>query len=96
MNLIGENQDTQIELGLKYCERCGGLFLRPVADDTIHCATCRARLAVLRGATELSGAGHGRGSRIATNRTIRGCAAAHELSIESLHGVAASEVRPCY
>jgi hypothetical protein len=33
----GANQ-TQLEL--KYCERCGGLWLRPVGGGQIYCAGC--------------------------------------------------------
>jgi hypothetical protein len=95
MNLIHKNEGTQIELGLKYCERCGGLFLRPIADDAVHCATCRSRFAALRSATELSGAGQQRGSRRTKNRTLLGSGNVHEQSISSLHGVAVMEGRPC-
>jgi len=29
-----------IELELKYCERCGALWLRRCGSDEIYCATC--------------------------------------------------------
>lgn len=29
-----------IQLELKYCERCGGLWLRPVATSPIYCSPC--------------------------------------------------------
>ena len=28
---------------LKYCERCGGLWLRPVSGGQIYCVACSAR-----------------------------------------------------
>ena len=30
------------KLELKYCERCGGLWLRPIRTETIYCASCAA------------------------------------------------------
>lgn len=32
-------------LDLKYCERCGGLWLRPSHDDAVYCRSCAAKLA---------------------------------------------------
>jgi hypothetical protein len=28
------------KLELKYCERCGGLWLRPLGAETVYCAPC--------------------------------------------------------
>jgi hypothetical protein len=28
------------KLELKYCERCGGLWLRPQGTDAVYCAAC--------------------------------------------------------
>jgi len=28
------------KLELKYCERCGGIWLRPHGSDTVYCAAC--------------------------------------------------------
>ncbi len=36
---------TFIHLDLKYCERCGGLWLRPSGTDTPYCAACLLALA---------------------------------------------------
>ena len=30
----------EIKIELKYCERCGALFLRHVTDHEVYCATC--------------------------------------------------------
>jgi hypothetical protein len=35
---------TVVQLELKYCERCGGLWLRPRGDCAIYCARCAALL----------------------------------------------------
>ncbi len=29
-----------VQLELKYCERCGGLWVRPLGCEEIYCATC--------------------------------------------------------
>jgi len=34
-------------LELKYCERCGGLWLRPVQGGQIYCVTCARAIAEL-------------------------------------------------
>jgi Zn-finger nucleic acid-binding protein len=31
---------NELQLELKYCERCGGLWLRPVGGGQIYCVTC--------------------------------------------------------
>jgi hypothetical protein len=36
-----------IQLELKYCERCGGLWLRPKGSDLIFCAGCARAMAGL-------------------------------------------------
>jgi hypothetical protein len=38
-----ENAGVQLEL--KYCERCGGLWLRPVGSDLIFCSACAKAMA---------------------------------------------------
>jgi hypothetical protein len=39
-----------IQLELKYCERCGGLWLRPTGSDLLFCAGCvRAMAGLLPG-----------------------------------------------
>ncbi|MCU1303039.1 MAG: hypothetical protein JWQ87_3323 [Candidatus Sulfotelmatobacter sp.] len=41
----GPAKDLQLEL--KYCERCGGLWLRPVGGKQIYCAGCAREMAQL-------------------------------------------------
>jgi Zn-finger nucleic acid-binding protein len=38
-------------LELKYCERCGGLWLRPVGGKQIYCRICSRAMAELPAAT---------------------------------------------
>lgn len=39
------NQENSLEL--KYCERCGGLWLRPVGGGQIYCTVCSRAMAEL-------------------------------------------------
>jgi len=36
-----------IQMELKYCERCGGLWLRPTASDLVFCGACAKIIAGL-------------------------------------------------
>jgi len=36
-----------IQMELKYCERCGGLWLRPIASDLVFCGACAKIIAGL-------------------------------------------------
>jgi len=45
MNFISRMEGQEVQVELKYCERCGGLWLRPHGTDGIYCAPCRVRLA---------------------------------------------------
>ncbi|MGA2424691.1 MAG: hypothetical protein ABSG07_11855 [Terriglobales bacterium] len=47
MNFIGRMEGPEIRVELKYCERCGGLWLRPQGAEGVYCAKCRVRLAAL-------------------------------------------------
>ena len=47
MNFIGRMEGPEIRVELKYCERCGGLWLRPQGTDGVYCASCRVRLAAM-------------------------------------------------
>jgi hypothetical protein len=41
MNTVGEIGVHEILIELKYCERCGGLWLRPQGADAVYCADCQ-------------------------------------------------------
>lgn len=46
MNFINEaDNDREAKVELKYCERCGGLWLRPGGADGVYCASCTVSLA---------------------------------------------------
>jgi Zn-finger nucleic acid-binding protein len=34
-----------VEVELKYCERCGGLWVRPVGSDRVLCGSCAEKMA---------------------------------------------------
>jgi hypothetical protein len=38
---------NEVQFELKYCERCGGLWLRPVGGEQIYCAACGRAMAEL-------------------------------------------------
>jgi hypothetical protein len=42
-----ERNSEVIQLELKYCERCGGLWLRPQGVALPYCAPCAAEIADL-------------------------------------------------
>jgi|HubBroStandDraft_5_1064220.scaffolds.fasta_scaffold352524_2 hypothetical protein len=48
---------------LKYCERCGGLFLRTPDDSLVTCLGCRSSLAAEPDIAELNRSGQRRKSR---------------------------------
>jgi hypothetical protein len=37
--------ETLIYFELKYCERCGGLWLRPCAATAVYCSPCARQMA---------------------------------------------------
>jgi hypothetical protein len=37
----------ELQFELKYCERCGGLWLRPVGGGQVYCAGCWREIAQL-------------------------------------------------
>jgi hypothetical protein len=41
------NSTEQVNLELKYCERCGALRMRPVGGEQIYCVDCARQMAEL-------------------------------------------------
>ena len=41
------SSSTYPKLELKYCERCGGLWLRPLGGEEVYCARCQEAIAEL-------------------------------------------------
>jgi hypothetical protein len=44
MDFMGRMEGDEIQVELKYCERRGGLWLRPQGTDGVYCASCRVFL----------------------------------------------------
>jgi hypothetical protein len=44
MNFISEMEGGEVQLELKYCERCGGLGLRPQGSEGAYCGSCQRTL----------------------------------------------------
>ena len=56
------NSTEKLSLELKYCERCGGLWLRPVGGQLAYCAGCARQMAEFPSAPwEEEGTGRARG-----------------------------------
>jgi len=56
MNFIISLEAEGVAMELKYCERCGGLWLRPQGEVEVYCLSCRVRMAEMpRPARERSG-----------------------------------------
>lgn len=47
MNFIDKLECTDKQMELKYCERCGGLFLRLLGVSLVYCEVCMAHWAAL-------------------------------------------------
>jgi hypothetical protein len=45
MNFISMLGAKGVAVELKYCERCGGLWLRMLGDQGVYCGNCRVRMA---------------------------------------------------
>ena len=45
MNFIIWTEGLRREMELKYCERCGVLWLRTQGDSEVYCGSCRVHMA---------------------------------------------------
>jgi hypothetical protein len=95
MNFVGTLQGAEQNIELKYCERCGGLFLRTPGAGVVYCGGCTSWVtnqAGLGAVDDSAPRRKNRGARLksgpAPDRKLHGSA-----QIESLQGVAAVEVR---
>ena len=74
----------EVPMELKYCERCGGLWLRPQGEDVVYCRGCLEHMAAWRA-----------GERYAPRPRERQAGDLRsEGPIDVLAGAAAIEVRP--
>jgi hypothetical protein len=67
----GKNENSspanELQFELKYCERCGGLWLRPAGGKQIYCVACGRAMADLpSSSTERASARMSQGPRWAT------------------------------
>ena len=103
MNFISEIEGQEMHVELKYCERCGGLWLRPQGTDGVYCTSCRVRLAGMPhpGKPSLGKARRNRRARVQEEGTdvrkgaeedIQGGQFQNPGQINCLQGVAATEV----
>jgi len=87
MNFISIFETNGVTVELKYCERCGGLGLRPQGGSEAYCGSCRERMADMpRQAEERAGR-----SRLPRPKPedLQG-----QVQIEYLQAVTELEVRP--
>ena len=94
MEFIGTMEGSEIQVELKYCERCGGLWLRPQGTNGVYCASCRVCLAAMPNPGEAPP----RRARSRRKARARATDVQREdlqspAQIENLQGVAAVEVR---
>ncbi len=87
MNFMNWQDGPATGLELKYCERCGGLWLRLQGDKEVYCSSCRARVA------EMSRSSGARASNPRLPRPDRDDIQC-QCQIKSLRGVIEVEVRP--
>jgi hypothetical protein len=93
MNFISKMEGEEIQIELKYCERCGGLWLRRQGTTGVYCRSCSVCLA----ARPDPGEPPPRKTSRRKARLPKARVPKHDLQssarIESLQGVAAMEVR---
>ena len=87
MNFIGRMEGSEVRVELKYCERCGGLFLRQPGEDRAYCVLCMVHFAQRLESEEKQNSVSPRKAR--KRRAVLGRAG----QIGCLRGVAAVEVR---
>jgi hypothetical protein len=86
-----ENGMAGVNVDLKYCERCGGLWLRAANTDGIYCRACSAHFCSLPKRGEAKSRRRRKKGKLAGSRACegaRGC-----FQIEYLTGVAGQENR---
>ena len=87
MNFMSILETKGVTVELKYCERCGGIWLRPQGDGEVYCQSCRVRQADMP---------QSKGARASRPRLPRPKALDLEgrVHIEYLQAVTELEVRP--
>jgi ribosomal protein L37AE/L43A len=52
---LKNDDEREVRLELKYCERCGGLWVRECGAGVVYCANCQAKVADLPAPKKKSG-----------------------------------------
>ncbi len=97
MNFTDRVEGQEILVELKYCERCGGLFLRPQETHVVFCDSCRAHLAARPDPGKAAPRQPRRRTKVRARgadvvRGVEGEGLQSAAQIEYLRGVAAMEV----
>jgi hypothetical protein len=93
MNFTEETEATEIQLDLKYCERCGGLWLRPKQTKGVYCAGCSAYLLAMPHRGEAPPRKPRRRQKVTRRPTVQVARPTNYLPIESTIPLAL-EARP--
>jgi len=91
MDFIGTIEGSEIQVELKYCERCGGLWLRAQGTSGVYCASCHMCLAAMPNPGEAPPR-KARSRRKARATDVQREDLQSRAEIECLQGVAAMEV----
>jgi hypothetical protein len=86
-----ENGVEGVNVDLKYCERCGGLWLRATNTDGIYCPACDAHFRALPKRGEAKSRRRRKKGKLEGSRAREG--ASGYFQIEYLTGVAGQENR---
>ncbi|HEX9111555.1 MAG TPA: hypothetical protein VF845_08765 [Terriglobales bacterium] len=87
MNFMSRLEAKGVAVELKYCERCGGLWLRARGENEVYCGSCRVRMAEMpRPVAERSGKPR---LPCPTPEDLQG-----QVQIDYLQAVTELEVRP--
>jgi hypothetical protein len=88
-NRTADGSTNALRLELKYCERCGGLWLRPTGGEQIYCAACGRAMAELPPAsTERESARGARGTRWSSGGDCNSWAEGEGVDVDAAGGVA--------
>jgi len=90
MNFSQVIKQGDVVLELKYCERCGGLWLRCPGDEESYCENCRAAMVAWTQLGKRIGRRNSGGSRTdkRRQRNVFGSIASEHCVVETLCGVA--------
>jgi hypothetical protein len=88
-NRPADGSTDALRLELKYCERCGGLWLRPMGGGQVYCAACGRAMAELPPAsTERESVRGGRGARWSNDGDFNGWEEDEGIDVDAAGGVA--------